>query len=154
MVLTNICGTSVALIKCRVCGAVIILCDLSEMTSLEWSRCGLRLTLSLILMTNTEIRKHWLTWSAFPAVFPRGTFVLRCDVMDYGRTLCTVVFVLQVLRGGLRPPTKSDFSGVLLGSLGWTSAMWSDLSKRRTKYHSHAWHFQRWPRWFWALWIR
>ena len=66
------CGTSVALLKCPVCGAVIILCDRSEMTSSEWNRCELCLTLSLILMTNTVIRKHWLTWLAFPAVAPGG----------------------------------------------------------------------------------
>ena len=30
------------------------------------------LTLSLILMTYTEIREHWLTWPVVPSVVPRG----------------------------------------------------------------------------------
>ena len=71
------------------------------------------LTLSLILMTYTEIREHWLTWPVVPSVV---TWVLRCDVVYFRRISCTVSSVLQVLRGGLRPPTKSVFSVALRGS--------------------------------------
>ena len=58
----------------------------NAMFAVPWSSCviGLKwrhqsgvgadsmLTLSLILMTYTEIRKHWLTWSVVPSVVPRG----------------------------------------------------------------------------------
>ena len=102
-------------------------------------------------MTHTEIREHWLTWSLVPMVFPRGDFGITWWRNNYRRASCTVFSVLQSLRGGQRPPTKSLFSDALLGSLGWTNTMWRVLSSLRTKYLLQAKHFHLWPRWFWAL---
>ena len=82
--MTKVCGTCVALLKCCVCSTVIILCDRSEMTSSEWFRFELGLTMSLILMTNTEIRKHGLIWLAFPAVAP-GDFCVTNGVTLHRR---------------------------------------------------------------------
>ena len=52
-----------AFVECRVCGAVIILCDRSEMTSSERSRCGLHV--NVVIDFNDIYRDTWaLTYLA------------------------------------------------------------------------------------------